>query len=292
MRRIALVGTTGSGADAPYDDLNYEIWGCSSRMKYVTRATRWFELHRFGAESKAWADGWRKLLKMFTGDLELMMFYPEPDLGPKVTQYPTERITSRFGTYFMQSSFSWMMALAIDEMCPQGEEWEPGEIALFGVEMEYETEYQQQRAGLRHFIDLAKVMGITVTRLTDSGISYEPVPYPFWQDDPLMAKLEKRTKANSEKLTNLDAGIKNTRTMIAENNAIDNELGRFIHPLIHKFPESEERTAALVKVAARQQGLENELKELYRVSKETSIEIVTLEGAREEMRWFKDYLSP
>ena len=295
MRRIALVGTAESGKDAPFADPSYEIWGVSCRAPYVTRATRWFELHRLEGEPRKFADNWRESVKIFSHDCELVMFYPEPDLGPKVMTYPTERITSRFGTYFMQSTFSWMIALAIDEMCPLDstyKTWEPGEIAIFGVDMEHDTEYEEQRAGFRHFIDLAVVMGITITRLAESGLSYEPVPYPFWQDDPLMSKLAKRTETNRQRLANLDAGIKNTRTMIAVNNELDNELGRFIHPLLHKFPESEERTEALGKVHARQEELGKELKALYDNSKKTSTEIVTLEGAREEMRWFKDYLSP
>lgn len=278
MRRIALIGTAESGVDAPFADPDYEIWGVSARLEYVTRATRWFELHRLDGEPRAFADGWRKTVKEFSHDVELVMFYPEPDLGPKVTQYPTERITSRFGTFFMQSTFSWMMALAIDEMCPLGEKWEPGEIALFGVDMEYDTEYQEQRAGLRHFIDLARVLGITITRLADGGLSYEPVPYPFWQDDPLMSKLAKRAESNRQKLANLDVGIKNTHMMIAENNAVSAEIDR-----------SQEEGYDF---KARQAELDTELAALNSTARETSIEIVTLEGAREEQRWFKDYLSP
>ena len=142
MRRIALVGTTNSGAQAPFDDQSFDIWGVSARAVYVTRADRWFELHRLDGEPKEWADNWRKTVKKFSHDVELMMFYPEPDLGPKVVTYPAERITARFGTYFMTSTFSWMMALAIDEMCPVSKKWKPGEIALYGVEMEYGTEYR------------------------------------------------------------------------------------------------------------------------------------------------------
>lgn len=278
MRRIALVGTANSGADAPFADPSYEIWGVSARAPYVTRATRWFELHRLEGEPRAWADNWRTDVKVFAHDCELVMFYPEFDLGPKVTAYPIARITERFGTYFMTSTFAWMIALAIDELCPQGEEWGIGEIALFGIDMEYGTEYRDQRVGLRHFIDLARVMGITITRLANGGLSYEPVPYPFWQDDPLISKLKQRTDLNEKKLANMDVGIKNTRIMIIQNNAASAEID-----LSQKEGYS---------VEDRRAELDKELEELSETSKATSKDIMEREGALREQFWLKDYLSP
>jgi hypothetical protein len=278
MRRVALVGTSNSGEDAPFADPSYEIWGVSARAQYVTRADRWFELHRIEGEPRQWANNWRETVKTFSQDCELIMFYPEPELGPKVTTYPTERITARFGTYFMTSTFSWMMALAIDEMCPLNETWKPGEIALFGVDMEFGTEYREQRVGLRHFIDLARVLGIAVIRLANGGLSYEPIPYPFWQDDPLISKLDMRTERNQQNLANLDVGIRNTHIMIAENNAISAEIDRF----------QQEGYS----IEGRQAELDKELKALTDTSRETSKEIVRREGILEEQKWLRDYLSP
>lgn len=277
MRKVALVGTTSTGADAPYDDETFEIWGVSARADYVTRANRWFELHRLAGEPKEWADGWRKTVKTFSHDVELLMFYPEMDLGPVVALYPAERITRRFGTYFMTSTFAWMMALAIDEMCPADGKWEPGEIAVYGVEMEYDTEYRQQRTGFRHFIDLARVMGITITLHVASGLAFEPVPYPMWQDDPLINKLELRNKNSREKLAKLDASIRNTRTLIAQNN--------FAIQVLKELPASDSS-------AARIAELEDEVPALMEVSSGISKEILQNQGMAEEQGWLMDYLAP
>src|SRR3990167_8308310 len=164
MRKIALVGTASSGAGAPYDDLSFEIWGVSARAAYVTRANRWFELHRLDGEPPEWAASWRKTIADFTHDIgEVLMFWPEYKLAQKVTAYPYQQIADRFGTYFMTSSFSWMMALAIDEMRPLDKDGYPvafhngDEISIFGVDMEHGTEYQKQRTGFRHFIDIARL---------------------------------------------------------------------------------------------------------------------------------------
>ncbi len=277
MRKIALIGTAESGSRGPYDDKSWEIWGVSSRAKYVTRVTRWFELHRIDGEGDEWAANWRAALKVFCHDAELWMFEPEPDLAPKVMAYPTGRIIDRFGTFHMTSSFAWMMALAIDELRPVGGNPVDGEIGIWGVEMEYETEYREQRSGFRHFIDLAHFAGIKVTRLSTGGLAYEPVPYPFWQDDPLMCKLAQRTKHTSGQLKKFDTSLRMTRTMIAQNRAVIEEINR-------SKKKGYRRAKRLVAV-------EEELAGLMETSANLSKEIVQAEGANEEQRWFKDYLS-
>lgn len=278
MRRIAIVGTSESGAQAPYDDDSCEIWGVSARADYVTRANRWFELHRLDGEPRDWAALWRETIKTFSHDVELLMFYPENDLGPRVAPYPAERITARFGTYFMTSTFAWMMALAIDEMCPKGGKWEPGEISLWGVEMEYATEYRQQRAGLRHFIDLARVLGITVTRLASGGLAYEPVPYPMWQDDPLVNKLGLRSQQTTGKLNEYQDSLRITRSLITQNQAA-----------IEEIRLSKQKG---YRRAERLSELERQTQGLLEASSKLSRDITELEGANEEQRWLLDYLSP
>lgn len=278
MRKIWLIGTTSSGALAPYKDESWEIWGVSARAAYVSRATRWFELHRLEGEGEAWAANWRKTIKTFSHDVELLMFYPEPDLGPRVVEYPHERITARFGTYFMSSTFAWMMALAIDELRPYGADPIEGEIGVCGVEMEYGTEYRQQRAGFRHFIDLAGFAGIPITRLADGGLAYEPIPYPMWQDDPLLNKLEARNMDAREKLKGFDESIWRTRTLIAQNRALMEEIPKFRQ----KGYRSKERL----------KQLEKETAALTETSASISRDIVHWQAVSEEQMWLSDYLSP
>lgn len=277
FRRIALVGTASSGSAAPFNDKSYEIWGVSARASYVTRADRWFELHRLEGEPKAWADSWRNTIRSFSHDIpEVLMMYPEYDLAPKVTPYPYDRIVARFGTYFMTSTFSWMMALAIDELRPVGGAAVDGEIAIFGVDMEYGTEYRQQRNGFRHFIDLAHVLGISVSRMATGGLAFEPVPYPMWQDDPLLCKLEYRNKEAREKLAQIEKAQRTTCTLIAQNRAILDEIERFGDGY-----DKDKRRASV----------EKELAGLMRLSSDASRDIVYHQAVSDEQAWFRDYLS-
>ena len=281
MRRIAMVGTASSGAKAPFGDPSWEIWGVSSRHKHVTRANRWFELHRLDGEDQNWARQWRAALKGFTGDIpELLMLYPEPDLAPKVTQYPYQRIIDRFGSFFNTSSFSWMMGLALDEMVPQGTVAKPGEceIAVYGVDMEYGTEYRHQRVGLRHYIDVARVLGVSVTRLANSGLAYEPVPYPMWQDDPLLGKLSLRSAQTRDNIKNFDDSLRLTRTMIAQNHAVRGSIEQSIQPSWD--PQQ------------RLKELDRELEGLIKTSQQLSKDVVHWTAVDEEQSWLFDYLQP
>jgi len=270
-RRIALVGTAPSAVHAPFDDRSWEIWGVGMRADYVTRADRWFELHRLDGEPPHWAAGWRSAVKLWSGDLncEVWMFYPEP-LGSKIVTFPHERISKRFGTFFLTSTFAWQMALAIDEKVD--------EIGLWGVDMEYGTEYRSQRAGLRHFMDLARFAGIAVTRLASGGVAYEPIPYPLTQDDPLLSKLAMRDKITRDEIAGCEKKRSLTRNMIAQNKAVVAEIGLFQQ----EGYRSKERLVALEKESvALMADLDKEDRD-----------IAVAQGANEEQRWLKDYLVP
>lgn len=269
VRKIAFVGTASSGAKAPYDDPSWEIWGVSARPEYVTRATRWFEIHRLDGEPQDWANAWRESVRTFSKDVELMMFYPEPDLGPNVVKYPVDRIVDRFGTFFMSSTFAWMMALALDEVKASGVR---AEFAVYGVDMEYGTEYAQQRAGFRHFVALARDRGIPVHMLASTGLAYDPVPYPMWQDDPLLNKLELRHTETQRRLQTLNESLRRTRTLIAQNVAVTDELRR------------------LGGHSGRLAELASEHKSLMETSASLSKEIVHWDAINSEQDWLADYL--
>ena len=125
-RKIALVGTASSGAHAPFDDGSWEIWGVAAKADYITRTTRWYEIHRLEGESKEWIDHWRHQASALDENTHLYMHYPISGFGETIYAYPVDEIIDRFGTYFMTSSFAWMMAHAIHELCPVEGDWIPG----------------------------------------------------------------------------------------------------------------------------------------------------------------------
>jgi hypothetical protein len=282
-RKIALIGTSPTGKCGPFDDPAYEIWGVSARGPYVTRANRWFELHRLDGEPPDWAASWRTEMKRFTKDIGVvLMMYPEKDLAPVVESYPVSKITARFGTYFMTSTFSWMMALAIDEMRPLGPDGfarafaNGDEIMIRGVEMEYGGEYRQQRSGFRHFISLAQSLGIRVDRDVSGGLVYEPVPYPFWQDDPHLNKLERRNTDCVAKTKDISKSLHMTGILLAQNRAA--------------LLEIESAEAASYDKEARRTILKSEIEALEQSADTLSRQIIAFEAVDGEQKWHLDYL--
>lgn len=284
-RKIALVGTASSGAGAPYDDSQFEIWGVSARADYVTRANRWFELHCLDGEPPEWAAAWRKEMKRFTGDIpEVLMFWPEPDLAPPgvVKRYQHEAIVKRFGSYFMTSTFAWMIALAIDEMRPLGPDGfarahnNGDTIMIRGVDMEGGSEYRQQRDGFRHFIEVAKALGIEVERDVAGGLIFEPTPYPFWMDEPHIQKLERRGKQVSDGIARNTETLEMAKLLLAQNRAILYELDAI------KQPDYDE--------AKRREALVTEMTALQKSERKAMDELIAHRAVGAEIDWHLDYL--
>ena len=280
-RKIAMVGTAGSRINAPFDDESYEIWGVGGRGS-APRATRWYELHSLRAESPKWVADWCKELRdTVTRDCDLFMIYPRDDCGPRVKPYPTERILARFGSFHMTSSFSWMMAHAIDEMVPSGSAAPPGSlIEVWGVDMEYGTEYVQQRAGFRAFMSIAHALGITVLRPAESGLSYDPVPYPMWQDDPMLCKVNLILDRIKRSMASKDNDLRKIRTMLAQSRAVMEEVQACVAAGAAYNPE------------ARIASLATEVDGLTQSSANISREIALLEGQSEAYHHWRDYIQP
>ena len=284
-RRIALIGTSPTGKSGPFNDPTFEIWGVSARGPYVTRANRWFELHRLDGEPAEWAASWREEMKRFTKDIGVvLMFYPEKDLAPVVERYPLERINKRFGTYFMTSTFSWMMALAIDEMRPLGPDgfaraFDNGDtIMVRGVDMEYGTEYAHQRAGFRHFLSLAESLGIKLDLDVGGGLVHEPCPYPFWQDNPQINKLERRNADCVAKTKDISKSLHTTGILLAQNRAALEEIG---------FAEASDYDKE-----ARRKMLTSEVASLEQSADTLQKQIIAFEAVDGEQKWMLSYLRP
>src|SRR3990167_10067059 len=88
----------------------------------------------------------------------------------------------------------------------------------------YASHNCQQRQGFRAFISIAHALGIDVLRPAESGLSYDPVPYPMWQDDPMLCKVDLNWKRVKDQIARSDDDLRRVRTMIAQNRAVMEEL--------------------------------------------------------------------
>ena len=199
--RIALIGSApASVALAPYRDAafttfagarpqlephqfpfagqEWQIWGCSpGAYGQVERADRWFELHRWEPGKPWFSPEYVQWLKNFKGPVYTTEVIPEM---PSSVRLPRERIAQEFGLFFLGSSLSFMMAMAILEIQDWRAKREPttdpvDEIGLWGVDMAANEEWGYQRAGCQFFIQEAQRRGINVVLPPESDLG-QPSP--------------------------------------------------------------------------------------------------------------------
>lgn len=172
----------------PFIDETWQIWGCSpGAWAVVPRADRWFECHRFEPGQPWFSPQYIEFLAQFRGPVYTGGVIAEI---PNHVVYPLERVEAEFSVYFLHSSLSLMMAIAIleieDRRAQRREalailEIDPGSedlnqyhiaqekdeddvIGLFGVDMAANEEYGDQRSGCHFFIleALRRCIGIYV----------------------------------------------------------------------------------------------------------------------------------
>ena len=252
-----MLGTAPSCEQAPFNEPEWEIWGVGIRHDFIERADRWFEVHPLDKKPEAEAKEWRTLIKGWNDPnaravrdkCELWMFYPEPDLSPRVVQYPVDHIQQKYGSYFMTSSFGWMLALAIEELTADPD-FEHGKhtIGLWGINMDYGTEYAEQRAGVRHFLEVASLAGINIALLATGGVTHEPVAYPWCLYDPLLLQvlwrqeiIERDVKDHKLNYNSAIAHIKQLEMVIEELEKARGKPKKYLDERLSKFSSEDEK---------------------------------------------------
>lgn len=201
--KIAILGSAPSSMSmAPFGDTTWKIWGCSPGLyPNCPRVDAWFELHRWEppvignpAQQKPW---FSPEYVAWMGKQRLVwMFAKVPEI-PGSEPFPTEELCRKFGNFFMTSSISWMMAMAIDQILLERETRTaaPGDfdsIALYGVDMAASEEYGYQRAGCQYFIQMCINLGIVVQIPPESDL-LRPMPmYGIWESSHFAIKMTKR----------------------------------------------------------------------------------------------------
>jgi hypothetical protein len=195
-----------SVALAPFDDPSYKIWTCSPAARpFAKRVDAWFELHLWEPQQSWFSPDYVD----FMAKLPVPVYMLEPVAAiPGSVAYPKDAVMDYFGPeaiFFYTSSLSWMFALAIIEIERSGE---PGEIALYGVDMSASEEvYSHQRAGCQYFAGQALRRGIKVSVPGQSDL-LRPTPlYGFCEQDTMHQKLLARKAELEARLNAVNNGL-------------------------------------------------------------------------------------
>ncbi len=188
-QKVAIIGTAPSSrALAPYDDLTWDIWGCSpGNMNCLSRVDAWFEIHAnllWPRYADAYGKNYIKWLSEQKFPVYLQSESWHTKYFPHALDFPARELRKKFGRNWFTSSFAWMMAFAIHLGYK--------EIGLFGVDMASKDEYIQQRQGFYHWLERAEAAGIKVTIPRESDLAQPPGLYGYSDISPFGRKLHAR----------------------------------------------------------------------------------------------------
>lgn len=171
-RKIAIVGTTTSLVDAPYDDEDWEIWGLNGAYKAMKRWDRWFDMHDLSILKIHHDPEYFNFLEKAGNKLTMNNEYDE---YPEAEVFPFQELVDKYRRYFT-NTISWLIAYALEQDDIE-------EIAIWGVNMAQDTEYAKQRPSCEYFLGIAEGRGIKVTIPDASEMlkashlyGWEPVP--------------------------------------------------------------------------------------------------------------------
>ena len=218
MKRVAIVGFAPTWKDAPFDDMDCEIWTVNSLNQRVPRADRVFELHRMETLKRLAAEGKvrndvhiQTHLDWLAANKEIPVYmikqYPEV---PASIPYPLNEMIDKFGMpragreekdgYFT-NSISYMIALAIHEGFER--------IYIYGVDMAVGSEYNHQRPSCEYYVGIAKGMGIEIVMPVEADLLKSRHLYGFEEEKEekfkrklaqMIDSLEQRKKAAEDEV--------------------------------------------------------------------------------------------
>lgn len=156
--KIALVGSAPASCRlAPYQDPEWQIWGCSPGLYGVApRVSAWFELHLWEPGQPWFSPEYCQWLAALPGRGVTLWTGAEVSALPGSSVLGARDLLDEFdpSRWFCTSSLFWMMALAIKQGATT--------IGLWGVDMAASEEYEMQRAGIHHLAYIARSRGIEV----------------------------------------------------------------------------------------------------------------------------------
>lgn len=207
MKNIGLIGTvTTTRNQAPYASPDWEFWVTGpDNHGNIPKTDVWFEMHDIDTLNQD---------QQFAQHIINLEHYPKvivqdryEDLYENTEAYPKDRMIEKYGRDFFTSSVAWMLALAIEK--------KPKTIGLWGIDMNSEGEYAQQRAGCKFFIREAKLLGIDIVVPIESDLLQPPPLYGYCGSSPLFRKMQARKKDVTGRMAAKEAEIRAAQEEVA-----------------------------------------------------------------------------
>ena len=254
-KKIAIFGTTPSRMEGPIqDDSGWLRWTIGPGGKDAHNWDRLYEVHHV----------WPEEFKGYLGDLskesrEVRTLKPATDLIQSWkrthnksaedfakdipgdwrtnTVIPRDKLEEKYGRTWFSSSISWLCAEAIEEGGT--------DIGLWGIDLEAGEEYLSQYYGCRHFIDVARLIGINIYLPKGCGLSREPRAYPERYETDLALHCERKAKFLRDNMARMEGEVEGLRTELLRTEGRLLTFREFGAPSPEKLQESERRLIEL-----------------------------------------------
>ena len=181
---LAVMGTADpSRSMAPFEDENFEIWGCQVCVVYpdVKRLDVLFEMH---------TESYWKHSEVFPRLKEIkqpMYMQKEVKELPTSMRYPIEIIEQYRG--YSTSTISHMLALAYHSFIMTEK---PKHVALFGIAMFADEEYSEQRPCCEYWLGRMEGAGMDIEIAPGSALLASPGLYGYQNYNPIAYDLRTR----------------------------------------------------------------------------------------------------
>lgn len=167
-RKISIIGTSPTSLDdAPYNDQSWEIWQLNGCFKTPYRFDRHFEFHSVETLKRVYKNDYFNFL---ANNKEKVWTFNGSNYFDAKNRINPSVILDEFPGYYFSNTISWLLALAMHE-------GDIGKISIFGVDMDSESEYVNQRPCVEYYIGLAQGRGIDVSVSNKSSLLHYPYIY-------------------------------------------------------------------------------------------------------------------
>lgn len=181
--KCAIVGSASSSKDlAPFHDYQTSIFSLAWRQD-VPRTSVAFDIHRINYERVNVPKDYIGWLSNIGAPVFLQEKHPQISNSHK---YPLDYMVSKFGDYFV-CSIAYMIAMAIESGYK--------EIALYGVDLIHDSEFEYQRPNAEFLLGWARGAGITLVIPNTSALlktthryGYEKPPSNGVLDEDLLSR--------------------------------------------------------------------------------------------------------
>ena len=212
-RKIAMLGTAPSTRSRAPIDSDWEVWLQADYWADLKRVDRWFE---FGTMERLVKDFPDYLEFLKKAKCPIWMREAFPDI-PNSQLFPFTEVADAYGEEFMTATVVWMMGMAFNEH-NQGKKIDA--IGLWGYDMALDGEYVHQRPGIQHMKWIAeKILDIKVHIPLGSDLLIPPIPYPFADTDPMVAKTRARRNDILRRLEVTQQGLDQANAQVASGNS-------------------------------------------------------------------------